>query len=318
MNRKNTFLTLAILGLFVTSIYAADVSRAVLVTDQIDLVVGTYVNGKLLFTNSTINDHLIAYINIEVEDAFATTDSSDSLFKVKVIYTIDDTSLFSIGDFDVIEMTHVIAKINRTDILPAGRLYLGNATFGVTMTTLYNTTAVGMLDWENTLKITFNNGTEYFYDEVTSPALQLALDEYVFAWAIFNLGLADYWTWTFLAISPTANTGDDVSYEPAFGEVLGKPALLLATGKSYDSIQVLYNVPTWGFVFGGANALEVFYDAKTGLIMKTIETLGADKAEFIPTEIKNVKGIPFSTTAIIAAITVLSTLALIVRKRRNQ
>ncbi|MCE7749800.1 MAG: hypothetical protein GPJ51_15545, partial [Candidatus Heimdallarchaeota archaeon] len=59
MNRKKTILTFAVLGLFITSIYVADVSKAILVSDQLDLVVGTYVNGKLLYTNSTLTDHLL-------------------------------------------------------------------------------------------------------------------------------------------------------------------------------------------------------------------------------------------------------------------
>ena len=316
MNRKNTFLALVVLGLFVSSVYVADVSKAVLVTDQIDLVVGTYVNGKLLYTNTSVTDHLISYIDVEVEDAFVTTDTSDSYFKVKVSYSIEDTIFFALGDFDAFEMTHVIAKLNRTDILPAGTLYMGNATFGVTMTTLHNTTAPGMLDYENNLKVTFDNGTEFLY-ATASPAIQSALDEYVIGWAIFNIGLSPYWIWTFLAISSTANIGDDISYDPVFGEVIGKPAVLLSSSDSYDSIHVLYDVPTWGFVFGGCSSLEVFYDARTGLAIKTIEHLGTEKAEFIPTEVKNVVGIPFSTTAIIAALTVLGTLALIVRKRRK-
>ena len=317
MNRKNTFLALAVLGLFVTSIYVADVSKAVLVTDQLDLVVGTYVNGKQLYTNTTVTDHLVAYIDIAVEDAYATSDTSDSLFLVKVTYNIEDSVFMSFGDFDVLEMTHVIVKTNRTDILPAGTLYLGNDTFGVTITTLHNTTAYGMYDVENNAKVTFDNGTEYLY-RTALPAIQAVIGEYLFGWLLFNAGLAPYWIWTYLAISPTANTGDDINYTPALGEVMGKPAVLLSTGDSYDSIHVLYDTTISALAFDDASSVEVFYDAKTGLLLKTIEHFGTDKAEFIPTEVKNVVGIPFSTTALIAGLTVLSTLALIVRKRRTK
>lgn len=93
MNRKKTILTLAVLGLFITSIYVADVSKAILVSDQLDLVVGTYVNGKLLYTNSTLTDHLLGYVDITVEDAFVATDTSDSLFKVKVAMISSHTIL---------------------------------------------------------------------------------------------------------------------------------------------------------------------------------------------------------------------------------
>ncbi|MCE7740230.1 MAG: hypothetical protein KAU62_15550 [Candidatus Heimdallarchaeota archaeon] len=319
MNRKKTILTLVVLGLFITSIYVADVSKAVLVSDQLDLVVGTYVNGKLLYTNSTLTDHLLGYIDITVEDAFVATDTGDSLFKVKVAYDISthNTDYLDFGDFNSIEMTHVIVKTNRTDILPSGTLYMGNDTFGVTMTTLHNTTVVGMMDIDN-LKITFNNGTEYIYGDVVSSPLLSALGEYAFGWAIFNGIFATYWDWTFLAISPLANVGDTVSYDPDLGIVLDKPAVITSTGASFDTIHVEYLVATYGLAFDITTALEVFYDAKTGLILKTIETYGSDKVEFIPGEVKNVVGIPFSTTAIIAALTVLSTLALIVRKRRTK
>ncbi len=318
MNRKKTILTLAVLGLFITSIYVADVSKAILVSDQLDLVVGTYVNGKLLYTNSTLTDHLLGYVNITVEDAFVATDTGDSLFKVKVAYDLinHNTDYLVFGDFNSVEMTHVIVKTNRTDILPAGTLYMGNNTFGVTMTTLHNTTVVGMMDVDD-LKVTFNNGTSYIYGDVSS-ALQVALGEWVFAWAIFNGIFATYWEWTFLAISPLANVGDTVSYDPDLGIVLDKPAVITSTGLSFDTIHVEYLVPTYGLAFDTTTALEVFYDAKTGLILKTIETFGSDKVEFIPGDVKNVVGIPFSTTAIIAALTVLSTLALIVRKRRSK
>ncbi|MCG3259641.1 MAG: hypothetical protein H7644_07840 [Candidatus Heimdallarchaeota archaeon] len=319
MNRKKTILTLAVLGLFITSIYVADVSKAILVSDQLDLVVGTYVNGKLLYTNSSLTDHLLSYVNITVEDAFVATDTGDSLFKVKVAYDLSthNTNYLTFDEFDSIEMTHVIVKTNRTDILPSGTLYMGNDTFGVTMTTLHNTTVVGMMDLDN-LKITFNNGTEYIYGDVVSSPLILALNEFVIGWALFNGILATYWEWTFLAISPLANVGDTVNYDLNLGIVLDKPAVITSTGTSFDTIHVEYLVPTYGLAFSTTSALEVFYDAKTGLILKTIETLGSDKVEFIPGEVKNVVGIPFSTTAIIAALTVLSTLALIVRKRRTK
>lgn len=317
MNRKKTILTFAVLGLFITSIYVADVSKAILVSDQLDLVVGTYVNGKLLYTNSTLTDHLLGYVNITVDEAFVATDTGDSLFKVKVVYDLSthNTDYLDFDEFNSIEMTHIVVKTNRTDILPAGRLVMANATYSVEMTTIYNTTVAGMMDY-NKLKITFKNGTSYIYGDVSS-ALQSALSEWVFAWVIFNGILATYWEWTFLAISPLANVGDTVSYDVSLGIVLDKPAVITSTGQSFDTIHVEYLAPTYGLAFDTTDALEVFYDAKTGLILKTIESFGSDKVEFIPGDVKNVVGIPFSTTAIIAALTVLSTLALIVRKRRT-
>ena len=309
---------MVVLGLFITSIYVADVSKAVLVSDQLDLAVGTYVNGKVLFTNSSLTDHLLGYVNITVEDAFVATDTSDSLFTVKVAYGLvtHNTDYMDFDEYNVVEMTHVIVKTNRTDILPTGRLYMGNATFGVSMSTLHNTTIAGMMDIDN-LKIEFMNGTSYIYGDVSST-MQSALAEWVFGWAIFNGIFATYWEWTFLAISPLANVGDTVSYDPDLGTVLDKPAVITSTGTSFDTIHVEYLVPTYGLAFDTTTALEVFYDAKTGLVLKTIETFGSDKVEFIPGEVKNVVGIPFSTTAIISALTVLSTLALIVRKRRTK
>jgi len=245
MNRKKTILTMVVLGMFITSIYVADVSKAVLVSDQLDLVVGTYVNGKLLYTNSTLTDHLLGYVDITVEDAFVATDTGDSLFKVKVAYDISahNTNYLDFGDFNSIEMTHVIVKTNRTDILPAGTLYMGNNTFGVTMTTLHNTTVVGMMDVDD-LKVTFNNGTSYIYGAVSS-ALQVALGEYVIGWALFNGIFATYWEWTFLAISPLANVGDTVNYDVILGTVLDKPTVITSTGSSYDTIHVEYLAPTY-------------------------------------------------------------------------
>ncbi len=318
MKRKNIILALAVLGLFITSIYVADVTKAVLATDQLDLIVGTYTKGKLLYTNSTVTDYLVSNIDVTVEDTFVTSDTADSIFLVRVAYerVAFDTALVDFGEYTKLESLHTIAKVNRTD-LPCGELYIGNSTFGARMSTLHNTTAYGLYQTDN-VKVTFDNGTEYIFGDIVSPALEAEVGQYVLAWLLFN-ALADItWQWTFLAITNTANVADDISYDPAYGTVIDKPALITSAGKSYDTIHVEYAVPTYGFGLYTTTSLDVFYDARTGLILKSIETFGSEKAEFIPVEVKNVKGIPFSTTAIVAALTVLSTLALIVRKRKTK
>ena len=68
MNRKVKSFTILLLGLLVVSIYFSALTQGAVISDQLIVTEGSYVKGKFLYTNSTHNDVLMAYITLSVDN----------------------------------------------------------------------------------------------------------------------------------------------------------------------------------------------------------------------------------------------------------
>ncbi|MHA2309739.1 MAG: hypothetical protein ACXABJ_10710 [Candidatus Heimdallarchaeaceae archaeon] len=325
MNRKKIFLTIFIMGFLVSSIIASDLSKAIIVSDKLVLDVGNSVEGKLLYTNASVTDYLVSYPSLIVEDIFTLTDVSLEVIQIKYDLEIPTSGVdpLDIGDITDFEMTQLILKDNRTTILPAARLYFGNSTDNYEISVLGYTTAAEIYNFNNT-KITFANGSSYIWgDYADSASIFDELGGLMFVYLLLNFGFGEFWTYSLLGISPTANVGDTVNYYNTdtstldLGDVIDKPAVTTSDGDSYDTIHVLYEYNT---VFGFWDAPEVhaYYEASTGLLIRLIEKDGTQQYEFVPGTV-NIGGIgftPYSSLGIIVSLVSVGILVLYIRKRK--
>ncbi|NPD88856.1 MAG: hypothetical protein HGN29_09025 [Asgard group archaeon] len=325
MNRKNVFLGIFIMGFLVSSIIAADLSKAIVTSDKLELKVGNSVEGKLLYTNASVTDELMSYPSLIVEDIFTLTDVSLDVVQIKYELEIPATGTdpLDMGEIDDFEMTQLILADNRTTILPAARLYFGNTTDNYEISLLDYTTADDLFNFNNT-KITFANGSSYIWgDYADTVSLADELGGLMFIYLLLNFGLAELWTYTLLGISPTANVGDNINYYNAdansldLGEVIDKPAVTTSDGDSYDTIHVKYEYNSV-FSFWDAPEVHAYYEASTGLLIRMIEKDGIEQYEFVPGTV-NIGGIgftPYSTLGIIVSLVTVGILVLYIRKRK--
>ena len=318
MNKKAQFMTILLLGLFVASIYSAALTKAVVASDQLELEVDTSVTGKLYYTNTTVTDHLVFNPTITVESIVNATDVNLEFYLVKVAYEIIDDEYMGGDEFNSIEFTHVIFKHNRTTLLGAGRLFMGNSTFSVTMTVLHHDTVAEWTDLDNT-KITFNNGTTYIYgDMVPTDFGYNDILGYMLAYAIFNFGLSILWVRTLIGINPNVNVGDKINFydtntaTEALADVTETVEITTSGGKAVETIHVYYEYTS---LFGWDDyECDAFYETKTGLLVRIIETDGIETFEFVP-ETVNVKVgiIPFPTVGIIVGFMAIGLVAIFSR-----
>lgn len=324
MNRKRMFLTIFIMGFLVSSILVSDLTKAIVASDKLELEVGNSVEGKLLYTNSTVTDELANYPSLIVEDIFTLTDVSLDVVQIKYDIAVPATGTdpLDMGDITDFEMTQLILVDNRTTILPAARLYMGNTTDNYEMTLLGATTYDELTDFNRT-KITFANGSSYIWEDYYGASIATEIGGLMFIFLLLNYGFMIQWMYTILAISPTANVGDNINYYNTYtdttdlGEVIDKPAVTTSTGDSYDSIHVKYEYTS---VFGYWDAPEVhaYYEAKSGLLIRIIEKDGTEQYEFVPGDV-NIGGIgftPYSTIGILVSLLSVGTLVIYLRKRK--
>ena len=317
--KKKTILSFFILGFLFASIITSDLSKGLVASDQLEVNNGSYVKGDYLITNDTHTNELLWNMEIEVEKSFKPRDSSNKLTQIKVTYNYSTNTEFAfIESMDVFELTHLIFEHNRTTLLAAARLFIANSTWSVEISTLHQNSIIDLVN-ENKTRITYGNGTSYNFEEVApSETVYPELASLVNFWQGFNFFILEEWAWTFLAISPTAETGDTITYTEAFGNVVDTPELLFLNLGTYNTIQVEYvNTTTFGLeIF---KTVEVYYESKTGLLIKSTEDYPAYNItmRFVPTEIKITSNILPLVLGISIAVIVIAGITVIYIKKKK-
>lgn len=316
MNKKIKF-SIALLSVLISSIIIADLSKGVLISDQLEINNGSYVEGKVFYSDGGVTDDLFSYATITVEDIFTTTDTSEELIQIKVAQEMQPDYGFRYFNYlfneSKVEMTHLVFYDNRSTFQAYARVYVENGTDSLEISTLGYTKISELMDVNNT-KVTVTNGTSYVLGS-------MSIDEYIvfipfladfFGWIDF---FVDEYEWTLLGISPVANVGDTVNFNIFKGDVVGKPAVTTSLGKSYDTIHVKIMDTS---LFGWDNFPEVnaYYDIETGFLIKIVEESPSYKYEFVPGEIKLSSGIPFSTTGIILGLAAIGLIAYFSKKKK--
>ncbi len=315
--KRKAFISIFIVGFLITSILTADLSRGIIVSDQLALNNGAYVEGKLFYTNATVTDALVAYPTIKVENIYTPSDIPNKV--IQILYSLDLTPgtiqyIDMMENEEKIEFTHLVFYDNRTTFM-IGRLYMQNATESVEISVLDQTTYAGLTNLNNT-KITYKNGTTYTYGNVLpNDAVYPLIADVMLAFALLSYAFTLIYAWTILGISPTANVGDNINHVYVLGDVIDKPAVITSEGESYDSIHVLYQDSS---LFGMWNApeLHIYYEASTGLVLRVVETDNIETWEFVPCTVKLTSGIPFSTVGIVLGIAAIGLVAVIRRKKK--
>ena len=315
--KRKAFISIFLVGFLITSILTADLSRGIIVSDQLALNNGAYVEGKLFYTNATVTDALVAYPTIKVENIYTPSDIPNKV--IQILYSLDLTPgtiqyIDMMENEEKIEFTHLVFYDNRTTFM-IGRLYMQNATESVEISVLDQTTYAGLTNLNNT-KITYKNGTTYTYGNVLpNDAVYPLIADVMLAFALLSYAFTLIYAWTILGISPTANVGDNINHVYVLGDVIDKPAVITSEGESYNSIHVLYQDSS---LFGMWNApeLHIYYEASTGLVLRVVETDNIETWEFVPGTVKLTSGIPFSTVGIVLGIAAIGLVAVIRRKKK--
>lgn len=320
MNKKTQILTILMLGFLVASIYFSALSQAIVASDVLELNAGSYVKGKLLYSNTTHSDVLGAYSNITVDDVYNCTTYNVRLVEITVNYAIESVEgdVLGFGIFDTLSYTSLIFADNRSYVLPVARLLLANDTFSGELTVLHSQ-AIDDMQVQNDTRIIID-GTTYKYGDIYPghPKEDIVNDMFI-SWALMNLAFALYFTHTPLAISPTANVGDTITFYPSDGNVIDLPAVTTSLGKSYDTIHVGYPT-TFILAFGAYDDVDCFYEASSGLLIRSLEkdTLTGEQLEFQPIEVKIKKSglLPFPFVGVVVSIIAIGLVVVFIRKKK--
>ena len=310
--KKKAIISYLVAGLLFFSIISSDLTKGILATDQLEIKVGSIVEGKLLISTTVAADVLQAYVTISVEKLFTPLDISDPIVQIQLI--IKPVEYYGFGlleDPTELRLNFLTFYNNRTTIM-LGSLYTENATESIEMTVLHEAKYIDMINPDNR-KITFKNGTTALAGslELADPKY-LLLEEFSLVSDLY-LKLIE---WTIFAISPTAVIGDDISYTPALGLVVGTPAVTTTNGDSYDAIHVEYYNTAFFNTWGDANEVHAYYEAATGLLIQLYEELDQGTWKFIPGTIDIVAGIPFAIEGVIVGLTAIGLIATYIRKRK--
>lgn len=319
MKIKTKFLSFLILGFLVTSICFSDLSKGVVAPDQLKLSPDSYVKGRFLLTNSTHSDLHLADMTIYVDKIWNTTDTYENIIQITITMepVIEEGNPLGIDDIDIFEYTSWIFEHNRTTLLPGARIYIGNSTWAIAASVLHHTAIWGIQDDYVDVNVTYEGSTYIYGDVDPLDPIYSDLSGIMFIYAIFNALLLSYFPYTILAISPEANVGDTINYYPSDGPVDAIIPITVGT-KSYDTFKVDY-VDTMVFGLDEAADNNIFYETKTGLLVRAIEddVVDNEKREFAPTEIKIKTGlIPYSFVGVIVSLMAIG-LLVIYRKKKN-
>ncbi|MCE7742891.1 MAG: hypothetical protein GOP50_10590 [Candidatus Heimdallarchaeota archaeon] len=322
MNRTSKFLTLIVMGVLVTSILFSDLSKAVIVSDQLTLVAESYVDGKILYTNTTHTDLLIGYSTILVEKIFTPTDIPDEMVLIKYSWDAavgQNVPITFYEDQQEMDFTYLVFYDNRTTVF-MGIMKFADATESVEVNAMQGNTLEGFLEVNNTV-ITYGNGTSYVYGDV-QPADPVydEIQNLMFGFYLIGYGLgAGEYAWTPFGISPLANVNDDVHYSTGLGKVIDKPAVITTTGDSYDAIHVeYYDTSLYGF--WDAPEMHCFYEASTGILLKVYETDGTETWDFLPGHVvlepPTTTPTPYSLVGIVTGLVVIGLITVYIRRRK--
>ncbi len=320
MNRKVKSFTILLLGLLVASIYFSALTQGAVISDQLIVTEGSYVKGKFLYTNSTHNDVLMAYITLSVDDIWNDSYSLLNVVNFKVLYEFQEDGENPLGadDMNILEMTSAVFEHNRTTILPAATMLLRNTTWTASADVLYLGYTDAMMDF-NEANLTVN-GVSYIWSDMDGSE-----DNYmdyvgiIFLFALVNAGLLPYFAYTPYAVNPHANVADTVNFKPSNGAVDEFEPITTTQGDVYDAMNVEYvNAATFGL--DDVGEVDTHYEIKTGLLIRSIEkdTAASTQMEFQPIEvvIKSSGFLPFPIVGVIVSFVAIGLVVVLSRKRK--
>ena len=317
MKRKKTIFSFLLVGFMVASLLTANLTRGIVVTDQLEIPDGTYTEGKLLYTNApSTYDQLWGYATLKVDRIFTPTEIPDKVIQIsqeiEIVHETYNLINYYINETSVYYTFYVFYDNRTTFLMP--RIFLANDTESVEVSLLEETTYAGMMETNNT-RVTFKNGTSYKYGDVLlSDPVYAEINSLAFLLWAFGGMLSNQFMYTPFGISPTANVGDNINYLGDYGEVISKPAVIATDGKSYDTILVRYSsTAVMGF---WTTEVDVYYEAATGFPLRIMEKVGSEHVEFVPGEFKSGAGIPFSTTGIILGFIAIGLITIIRKKKK--
>ncbi|MHA1684863.1 MAG: hypothetical protein ACTSYD_00495 [Candidatus Heimdallarchaeaceae archaeon] len=324
MKKREIIFSTLIVSIILSSVFLTDLAKGLTVSDQLELKAGSYVEGKVYYSNSTVTDEFAYNLHIGVEKIINATDVNMNLILFNYIITAEtgDEAL-GLEDVGTLELDALVFEHNRTTLLPAARMYMANSTFGVEISVLEGNSVEYWTNFNNT-RITFDNGTSYRYGDMSSGDFGYTeVSLYMFIYLIFNVALWTYQKWTLFAISPTANNGDKVHYYNAdsdtdsLGTVIDKPQITDLEGKTHDAIHVKYD---GGAMITGFDdyTVDAYYEAKTGLLIRSVETDGTETYEFSPSKVVIKTGLlPFPFVGVTVSLMAIGLLSLYLKKRRK-
>lgn len=305
------FFTIITLTALLTSLLLSNVSNAILASDQLEVGAGSKVEGKLLIETSVAGDELVAYVTIHVVKIYTPADIPDRIILIEVV--MQPQLDYGFGFIDAptdLRLVFLIFYDNRTTIMLA-ELYSANSTDSIEMSVLDQSKYADLTNLDNR-KITFGNGTTALAGSLDHADLKYLLLEDFSSLS----GFYQFWNkYTLFAISPTAVIGDDISYDPNLGKVVGTPAVTTSNGDSYDAICVEYYDTLLFNDFGTAYEVHVCYEAATGFILQVYEYLDQGTWKFIPGTVDVVRS-PFPTSAIILGIAAIGLIVYLYRKKK--
>lgn len=320
MNRKVKSFTILITGLLVASICFSALSQGALLSDQLIVTEGSYVKGKYLYTNSTHNDVLMAYMTLSVDEIWNDTNTLLNLVNFKVLYEFqaDGENPLGADDMTIMEITAAVFEHNRTTFLPVATLMMRNATWEVSVDILYLKDTAGMMDFDKA-NITID-GVSYLWEDMDGSETNY-MDYFgmIFSFAIINAVLLSYNAYTPYAVNPHGNVADTVSFEPSNGVVDEFEPITTTQGDVYDCMNVEYiNTATFGL--DDVGEVDTHYELKTGLLIRSLEkdTSGSTQMEFQPIEvvIKSAFFLPFPFVGVLVSFVAIGLVVVLARKRK--
>jgi hypothetical protein len=320
MNRKVKSFTILITGLLVASICFSALSQGALLSDQLIVTEGSYVKGKYLYTNSTHNDVLMAYMTLSVDEIWNDTNTLLNLVNFKVLYEFqaDGENPLGADDMTIMEITAAVFEHNRTTFLPAATLMMRNATWKASVDILYLKDTAGMMDFDKA-NITIDSVSYLWEDMDGSETNYMDYFGMIFSFAIINAVLLSYNAYTPYAINPHGNVADTVSFEPSNGVVDEFEPITTTQGDAYDCMNVEYiNTATFGL--DDVGEVDTHYELKTGLLIRSLEkdTSGSTQMEFQPIEvvIKSAFFLPFPFVGVLVSFVAIGLVVVLTRKRK--
>ncbi|MCE7741965.1 MAG: hypothetical protein GOP50_05860 [Candidatus Heimdallarchaeota archaeon] len=328
MNKTNKFLTIILLGFLVGSLVNSALTYGAVASDSLVLTKGDYTKGQYLYSNTTVNNLLLAYIDVEVVDRFIPGSSAYEFVAIQV--TIDFIEDFlDFEPYDYLQYTSLIFAHNRTTFLPTAQLKFANATYSEEGNLLHETDINELTNLDNT-NVTLGDFSAIYGDLDIADPHYAAVDNFMFSFAMFNAIMFMYFPFTILAISPTANDGDTISFEATEGLCHGNQTIYDTNLDTHNSIHVEYHT-TFVFIFDDLDNVNVFYHETSGLILRSVEMDTASNAnyEFRPTDINcaqdvvsptptddNNRTLPFPYLSVAIALTILSIVSYSYRKKK--
>lgn len=320
MNRKVKSFTTLILGLLVASICFSALTQGALLSDQLIVTEGSYVKGKFLYTNSTHNDVLMAYVTLSVDEIWNDTNTLLNLVNFKVLYEFqaDGENPLGADDMTIMEITAAVFEHNRTTFLPMATLMMRNATWEASVDILYLGDTSAMMDL-NKANITID-GVSYLWENMDgSETNYIDYVAMILLFALINAGLLSYNAYTPYAVNPHGNVADTVSFEPTNGVVDEFEPITTSQGDAYDCMNVEY-VSTATFGLDDVGEVDTHYELKTGLLIRSLEkdTSGSSQMEFQPIEvvIKSAFFLPFPFVGVIVSFVAIGLVVVLARKRK--